>query len=283
MKTHDAGSSKPIIIIGAPRSGTTILGQLLKHHQDLHYAEEYRLTWLYGNSGRSDLLRPQHARPEVKEYIRKRFSSMVIESGRQRLLEKTPSNSLRPIFVDEIFPDALYLNITRDPTECILSMRDLWLRKADGLRTVSKSNYLRRLKDLHPSQIPLLFREVVRRALPRRKVDTPANLWGPRVPGLATMVKDLELLEVCCIQWRYCIDEVEFFKSVVPPNRFFEMRLEDLNEGSLRDAMAFCGLSEDSKVWENFKKKFNPNPSGHRKHQLTPREHELLRRWIDGY
>lgn len=283
MKAPEGDISKPIIIMGAPRSGTTILGQLLKHHQDLFYAEEYRLTWLYGNSGRSDLLRPRHARPEVKEYIRKRFSAMVAGSGRARLLEKTPSNSLRPLFVDQVFPDALYLNITRDPTECILSMRDLWLRKADGLRTVSRSNYLRRLKDLHPSQIPLMFKEVVKRTLPRGKSAPPANLWGPRVPGLATMVKDLELLEVCCIQWRYCIDEVDFFKSVVPSDRFFEIRLEDLNEDGLRDVMTFCDLDDDPEVWENFKKKFKPNPSGHRKQQLTQGEHELLRRWINGY
>ena len=281
MKTQKRNISKPIIILGAPRSGTTILGQLLKHHQDLFYAEEYRLTWLYGNSGRSDLLRPRHARPEVKEYIRKRFSAMVAGSGRARLLEKTPSNSLRPLFVEEVFPDALYLNITRDPTECILSMRDLWLRKADGLRSVSRSNYLRRLKDLHPSQIPLMFKEVVKRALPSRNSDQPTNLWGPRVPGLATMVKDLELLEVCCIQWRYCIDEVGFFKSVVPADRFLEIRLEDLCEESLSEVMTFCELADDPKVWDNFKRKFKPNPSGHRKHELKLEEYEILRRWIN--
>lgn len=280
MNTHEAEIPKPIIIIGAPRSGTTILGQLLKHHEDLFYAEEYRLTWLYGNVGPSDMLRPRHARVEVKEYIRKRFSTMVAQAGRKRLLEKTPSNSLRPLFVDEVFPDALYLNITRDPTECVLSMRDLWLRKADGLRTVSKSNYLRRLKDLHPSQIPLMLREVARRILPRRNCDTPVNLWGPRVPGLATMVKDLELLEVCCIQWRYCIDEVNFFKSVVQSDRFYEIRLEDLNEDSLREVITFCGLRDDPKVWDNFKKKFKPNPSGNREHQLKAQEREILRRWI---
>ena len=281
MKTQQRDISKPIIILGAPRSGTTILGQLLKHHQDLFYAEEYRLTWLYGNSGRSDLLRPRHARLKVKEYIRKRFSTMVAESGRARLLEKTPSNSLRPLFVEAVFPDALYLNITRDPTECILSMRDLWLRKADGLRTVSSSNYLRRLKDLHPSQIPLMFKEVFKRALPNSNSDQPPNIWGPRIRGLAMMVKYLELLEVCCIQWRYCIDEVDFFKSVVPADRFFEMRLEDLCEETLSEAMRFCGLADDSKVWDNFKRKFKPNPSGHRKHELKQEEYEILRRWIN--
>lgn len=39
----------PIVIVGAPRSGTTLLGLVLKAHPQLHLIEEPRILWKYGN------------------------------------------------------------------------------------------------------------------------------------------------------------------------------------------------------------------------------------------
>ena len=83
---------KPIVV-GAAGSGTSILSRLIDGHPDLALIVEPRLTWKYGSERRSDLLRPEDARPEVRDYIRRTFERMVREAGGRRHLEKSPSNS----------------------------------------------------------------------------------------------------------------------------------------------------------------------------------------------
>ena len=47
------------------------------------------------------------------------------------------------------------LFIYRDPSECILSIRDLWLKKADGLSNVTKHNYYRKVERFKPQAISI--------------------------------------------------------------------------------------------------------------------------------
>ena len=115
---------RPIIVIGAPRSGTTMLSNVLSLHSSLGYVDEPRLVWRWKNDAKSDMLRPEDARPEVVAYIHAAFAKQVHEQGRTRLLEKTPSNALRMGFVDRVFPDAIYLHILRDGRDSVLGIRD---------------------------------------------------------------------------------------------------------------------------------------------------------------
>ena len=68
---------RPIVVVGAPRSGTTLMGELLSAHPALAHVEEPRLTWRYGNDAKSDMLGPEDARPEVCQFIRQRFAATV--------------------------------------------------------------------------------------------------------------------------------------------------------------------------------------------------------------
>ena len=86
---------RPIVIVGPPRSGTSILMNLLAEHPGLARVNEPRITWRYGNERGSDALRPEQARPDVRAHIRERFAAMIREQGAARMVEKTPSNALR--------------------------------------------------------------------------------------------------------------------------------------------------------------------------------------------
>ena len=66
-------------------------------HGDVVHRNEPRLTWRYGNDGRSDWMRPEHATSAIREHIRREFAARVREGGGRRLVEKTPSNALRPL------------------------------------------------------------------------------------------------------------------------------------------------------------------------------------------
>src|SRR3990172_3334542 len=96
---------KPIIIIGAPRSGTSLLLSVLGEHRRLAVLSEPRILWRWGNDAKSDLLRAEDARPEVCRHVRSAFADRVREQRRERFVEKTPSNALRPAFVERVFPD----------------------------------------------------------------------------------------------------------------------------------------------------------------------------------
>ena len=95
VPSDDELLQSPIFILGAPRSGTAILADVLRSHPDLAYVREPRFIWRHGNDGKSDLLQPADARPEVIAHIRASFAGLVRSQGRSRLLEKLPSNSLR--------------------------------------------------------------------------------------------------------------------------------------------------------------------------------------------
>ena len=97
--TNDELLKEVVIILGAPRSGTTILSNLLGQHRDVELAIEPRMTWRYGNDRRSDMLDPKHATPEIIAHIRNTFADLMRKNNKTRLIEKTPSNSIRPEFV----------------------------------------------------------------------------------------------------------------------------------------------------------------------------------------
>ena len=271
-------NKSPIIILGAPRSGTTFLGNFLKNHSEVFYAEEYRFTWLFQNEKYADMLRTQHASPKVKKYIRNKFNKLVDSNHKLRLLEKTPSNALRPFFVDKIFPNARYLYITRDPSECILSIKNLWASTANQLTSIDRSIYIRRFKDMHISQYVYMFPEIIKRIVPEALLSSN-NLWGPRLPGFKEVVNNLGLFEASCMQWRFCHDELENFSKNGPSERIYKLKLEDLNVSVIKDILKFCDLPEENLI-EIFHKSYKKNPSGLRINSISDSDAKILQRWI---
>lgn len=82
---------KPIIIVGAPRSGTTLMGKVLSRHPDLEYLMEPRMTWRYGNDRKSDMLKPSDARPEVIDrYYNPEFQRYVTDKA----VSSEPANDI---------------------------------------------------------------------------------------------------------------------------------------------------------------------------------------------
>jgi len=274
-------NSKPIIIIGSPRSGTTFLGNLLARHPELHYEEEPRLTWRYGNDNKSDCLEIKDLNENKKKLIRNAFKEKIKKSGKKRLLEKTPSNALRPEFVNAVFPDSKIIFISRDPVDCILSIRDLWLKKAHGLKSINKSNYLRRLREIRPMQVPYYTVEFVRRCLPNwLRRGTISNLWGPRFPGMRAMLKEVGLLPVCCLQWRFCTEACNYFKQMYP-ERIYHLKLEEIDENTLINLFQYCELKNSETVIDAFRSEFNSHLINKRRDSATKDDLETIKRWIN--
>ncbi|MEM6394158.1 MAG: sulfotransferase [Planctomycetota bacterium] len=271
---------RPVIILGAPRSGTTLLGKLLSAHPDFAYAVEPRMVWRTGNDKRSDLLQPQHARPEVIRAIHQRFESTVKAHSRSRLLEKTPSNTLRVPFIEQVFSDAKYVHILRDGYESVLAIRQFWATQARGLG-VTKGRLRQRLGELSLRRLPYYAKEFARRSLPEPFARVfGQNVWGPRLPGIDQMVKDLSPLEVSALQWRWCVELGCQDGRRLPRDRYMELRLDRLDAESLGRVAAFIEVDDASPILDRYAKEFRPEQTRYRKAQADADDLRVLEKWI---
>ena len=149
--TSTPGPTKPILIIGAPGSGTTLLYQTLCSHRDLAYINHNMLRAgilrhgrLVGDRRRALLMLQNliHRDPasnlplgdalwikyfgdynymtekdyseEMAGYFRKKVLQVQNLWGRPRFVDKTLVNCFRVRLLNSIFPDAKFLHIIRD-------------------------------------------------------------------------------------------------------------------------------------------------------------------------
>jgi hypothetical protein len=141
--TPAARLARPIIIVGAPRSGSTLLFETLaaclpvytvrgESHRQI---EQFAALRPQARGYASNRLERADASAAVADALRQAFlDSMCDRAGRSpadtdgglRLLEKTPKNALRVPFLDAVFPDACFVYLLRDPRENVASLMDGW-------------------------------------------------------------------------------------------------------------------------------------------------------------
>src|SRR5699024_12209800 len=112
----------PVVIIGAPRSGTNMLRDVLcsLDHVATWPCDEINYIWRHGNLRYpSDELPPKRATVPVRRYIRRQFDWVMRRYGVRYVVEKTCANSLRVPFVDAVVPEAKYVFIRRDGLDAV--------------------------------------------------------------------------------------------------------------------------------------------------------------------
>ena len=141
------------IVLASPRSGTTILGEVLgRHPQIAHWYEPY-FVWENRFPKFDDDVRPAAlATPKVTRYIRTEFARFRAKSNRPYILEKTPHNALKIPFVKVVFPNAKWIHLYRDGYDTAYSIfRQHQRRKSGGkpnfvrdtFHTLRRQRYLR--------------------------------------------------------------------------------------------------------------------------------------------
>jgi hypothetical protein len=136
---------RPVIVLAAPRSGSTLLFETLSQAPGVwtvggeshQFIEGLRpLNPMYGTVDSNRLLAGD-SDENINAMLRRRFArSLRDRRGRKirenrhikrvRFLEKTPKNSLRQPFLDRVFPGALYLFLYREPRSNLSSMMEAW-------------------------------------------------------------------------------------------------------------------------------------------------------------
>lgn len=268
-----------VVLLGSPRSGTTLLGHVFEVHPDVLYFNEPRLAWRYGNDRRSDALQVAHATPAVTAHIRSTFTTQMRQAHRTTMVEKTPSNSLRLPFVDAVLPSAKYIHITRDGREAVAAIYNKWCTKASGVTgSKERARLARRLAEARPRQIVHYVPELAGRLLHSQH----PRPWGPRLPGLAEMTRDLPLIEVCALQWRWCVESLVRDAPTVG-DRIMTVRLEDLTVDSVRAMHAHSGLPDSGLdvMLEQFRRRFDKSMINGRFAALTRAEQDTIERLIE--
>ncbi|MGP0072330.1 MAG: tetratricopeptide repeat-containing sulfotransferase family protein [Bryobacteraceae bacterium] len=122
-RSHGAGdpSSVPVFVVGMPRSGSTLVEQILASHPQIHGAGE--LTILEKMEGRG--FPEQVAQldgPALRRMGQSYLSSLPqVADGKIRIVDKLPGNFLRIGLIRLILPNARIIHTTRHPLDTCLS------------------------------------------------------------------------------------------------------------------------------------------------------------------
>jgi len=215
---------RPVVIIGAARSGTNLLRDTLAKMPGYVTwpCDELPSTWRHDNLNHpDDEFPPELARPAVRRYVRRVFSRLARRSGAGNVIEKTCANTLRVPFVDAILPEAVYLHLVRDGRDVTTSAMQRWTSKVDLPYMLKKARYM------PPGDIPhYLLRFVRNRLGQRRSEEGRLSMWGPRFAGME-FYRDRPLAELCARQWQHSVDKARQDLAALPEARHLELRYED--------------------------------------------------------
>lgn len=263
----------PVIIIGAPRSGTNMLRDVLTSIAGIATwpCDEINYIWRHGNVRfPSDEIPASRATPSAKYYIRQRFKDIQQQYSADIVVEKTCANSLRVPFVDAILPEARYIFIYRDGIDATGSAKERWTAKLDIPYVLEKVRFVPKM-DL-PYYALRYFWARVYRLISREK---RLAFWGPALIGMQEILQKHTLNEVCALQWQRCVDKAEEAFSAMPADKVIRVRYEDFvqyPERELSRILAFMGKEVSPQQVEKAVEQVSPRSLGKGRKALGEQE-----------
>jgi hypothetical protein len=188
-----------VFIVGAPRSGTTFLGELLSRLPEVAYHFEpphtkraarfvYEGAWSYGRA---------------RWYYRARYAWLILRrlEGGRVFVEKTPRNAFLIPFLSKAFPRSRFVHIIRDGRDVVAS-----LRRKPWLRADSAAQVRFEPGGYQYGPFPRFWVENARRAEFRSTSDTHRCIWS----------------------WRRHVEAALAPGRLLPAERYLELRYEEL-------------------------------------------------------
>jgi hypothetical protein len=216
---------KKVVIVGAPRSGTNMLRDLLTTFSGVTTwpCDEINYIWRHGNVRHdSDEFPASLATDSVRKYIRSEFEDLARSSNADVIVEKTCANSLRVPFVDAIIPEAKYIFICRDGIDATGSAKERWTAELDIPYLLEKVRFVPKI-DLPYYGLRYLWARLYRLISREKRLA----FWGPALDGLPNVLENNSLNEVCALQWQRCVDKSEEAFSEMPVDKVIRVRYED--------------------------------------------------------
>jgi LPS sulfotransferase NodH len=236
---------RPVVILSAPRAGSTLLFETLaqaagvftiggESHQLIESIAALRPGRGVVNSNR---LTRRDATTAIVAELRQRFASRIADRDKQppgsgervRLVEKTPKNALRVPFLAEVFPDAQFIFLHREPRANLSSMMQAW--RAKGWVTY--------------------------RGLP----GWPGP-WSLLLPPGYERLQGKPLEEIVAFQWRVANETILDDLEAIPRERWMSVRYEALvanPRATVEKLLGFMGLAMDDRLAEYLAKPLPPS------------------------
>jgi hypothetical protein len=233
----------PLIIIGAARSGTNILRDVLTRMPGVGTwpCDEINTIWRHGNARlTTDEFEPENARESVCSTIRRAFDRRARQDDLAIVVEKTCANSLRLAFVDRIFPDARYIYLVRDGRDVAASAMKRWQAPLDPLYIMRKARFV------PADDIPYYASRYFWNRLYRLFSGTERlAYWGPRFKDMADTLKQYPLAGVCAMQWKRCLEKSDVDFEHINDTRIYRLSYEQFVSqpaAELRRLAAFMAI-----------------------------------------
>jgi LPS sulfotransferase NodH len=121
--------TKPILVVGCPRSGTSTLLQGLLRSAELRSVQsEGHILWDEFHHPRdrawdSDALTAADVTHREREYV---YCAIRLFARRRRFVDKTPESCLRLSYLDELFPQATFVFLHRRAADNVNSLVEAW-------------------------------------------------------------------------------------------------------------------------------------------------------------
>ena len=214
-----------VIIIGALRSGTNILRDVLTSFDGMCTwpCDEINYIWRHGNARfTSDEFPATCAHQYARQYINNAFNDIADRYSSDLVVEKTCANSLRVPFVDAVLPAAKYIFIYRDGIDATGSAKERWTANID------LPYILEKLKFVPKIDIPYYALRYLGARIHRLiSKESRLGFWGPNLNGMQSLLRDHSLNEVCALQWQACVEKAEHGLLSISADRVIRLRYED--------------------------------------------------------
>lgn len=230
---------RPVVLIGAARSGTKITRDALAMAVGVPAVPyDVGYVWRYGNDRHpDDRLLAEDVRPRTRRLVHSFLGRYTRSDG--LVIEKSVGNALRVGYVAEIVPDAIFVHLVRNGIDVAESTYRQW-------KSPVEYGYLREKLRHFPVRMVPTYGLGYATSLVRRRVAADGRVasWGPRYAGIDQDLHTEDLLTICARQWRESVTlALEDLATVDAP--VIEVRYEDLVSdpaSQLRRLASFAGL-----------------------------------------
>mgnify|MGYP006283762893 CR=1 FL=1 len=234
-----------LFIVGSPRSGTTILGEILDLHPEINQWYEPYFVWdKYFRLAPDDERSVKDATGRVRRHIRKNFQRYRSKCKCRFIVDKSPRNSLKIPFIRQIFPGARFVHIIRDGRDATLSINREWNKRKEivegsgdrpGFNYTKAFHVIRAWLNRHPfwmDRLRALWFEThghifnKARHLNRLRWHGQTG-WGPRFRDWEQFLAAHTVLQFNAMQWNSCVRSCLKNLEEVEEGQKLTLRYED--------------------------------------------------------
>lgn len=126
-------ADRPIFIVGAPRSGTTLMRSVIDAHPRICCPPCETFLFVHLNAIFNGAVWKDHYEKLpytrtalikwLRRYVVELFANLTTKAGKKRWAEKTPSHIKYMKFIDEVFPNAQFIHMIRNGHDVVRSLK----------------------------------------------------------------------------------------------------------------------------------------------------------------